>query len=138
MLDINLYKSQQENSRADSLGNRSSIDISNPNTPEFYKTASFPQPAVIGMGYVTSGGAKDSGGFFLPSAWSVIKNSNGNYTITHNIGAVNKYLPIINLIGSSDKSFAVTVGATSTTIYTFNQAGTATDTAFMFVFYLIS
>ena len=93
---------------------------------------------VIGIGYVTSGGAKDTAGFFLPSSWSVTKNSTGNYTITHNIGAINKYLPMINLIGSTDKSFAVTVGATTTTIYTFNQAGTATDTAFMFVFYLIS
>lgn len=120
------------------LGNRIQIDLPNPNTPAYYKTSSFPQPAVIGLGYVTSGGAKDASGFFLPSAWSVSRSSAGIYVITHGIGAVNKYLPIINLIGSTDKSFSVTVGATTTTISTFNQAGAATDTAFMFVFYLIS
>lgn len=139
MLDRNLYKVNDDQSSVGmAMGDRQQIEISNPNTPEYYKTASFPQPAIIGMGYVTSAGAKDSSGFFLPSAWSVTKNSTGNYTITHSIGAINKYLPVINLIGSTDKSFAVTVGATTTTIYTFNQAGTATDTAFMFVFYLIS
>jgi hypothetical protein len=138
-LDRNLYKIPADNTSEEMvLGNRQQIEITNPNTPGYYKTSAFPQPAVIGMGYVTSAGAKDTSGFFLPSAWSVTKNSTGNYTITHSIGAINKYLPMINLIGSSDKSFAVTVGATSTTIYTFNQAGTATDTAFMFVFYLIS
>lgn len=139
MLDRNLYKINDDTSAVGmSIGDRQQIDIENPNTPSYYKTASFPQPAVIGMGYVTSGGAKDSSGFFLPSAWSVVKNSTGNYTVTHNIGAINKYLPIINLIGSTDKSFAVTVGANTITVYTFNQAGAATDTAFMLVVYLIS
>jgi len=139
MLDRNLYKIQENNTAIEqSLGNRTQIDLTNPNTPEYYKTSSFPQPAVIGMGYVTSGGAKDTSGFFLPSAWSVSRSSAGVYVITHNIGAVYKYLPIINLIGSTDKSFAVTVGANTTTVYTFNQAGTATDTAFMLVTYLIS
>lgn len=139
MLDRNLYKiNDNQTSVGMAMGDRQQIEISNPNTPEYYKTPNFPQPGIIGMGYVTSAGAKDTAGFFLPSSWSVTKNSAGNYTITHNIGAINKYLPMINLIGSTDKSFAVTVGATTTTIYTFNQAGTATDTAFMFVFYLIS
>ena len=139
MLDRNLYKVQEGNSAPEqALGNRTQIDLSNPNTPSYYKNTSFPQPGIIGMGYVTSGGAKDSSGFFLPSAWSVSRSSAGVYVITHNIGAINKYLPMINLIGSTDKSFAVTVGANTTTIYTFNQAGAATDTAFMFVFYLIS
>lgn len=139
MLDRNLYKIQEGNmAKEQTLGNRTQIDIPNINTPDYYKTSNFPQPGIIGMGYVTSAGAKDTAGFFLPSAWSVVKNSTGNYTITHSIGAITKYLPIINLIGSTDKSFAVTVGATTTTIYTFNQAGAATDTAFMFVFYLIS
>jgi len=139
MLDRNLYKLPDEQSPIElSMGNRTSIDLTNPNTPEYYKTTSLPQPAIIGIGYVTSAGAKDSAGFFLPSAWSIAHTvGTGVYVITHNIGAINKYLPIINLIGSTSKNFAVTVGTTTTTIYTFNQAGTATDTAFMFVFYLI-
>jgi len=98
MLDRNLYKIQEGNSAPEqALGNREQVEVSNPNTPEYYKNTSFPQPAVIGMGYVTSAGAKDSAGFFLPSAWSVTKNSTGNYTITHAIGAVNKYLPMIRI-----------------------------------------
>lgn len=140
MLDRNLYKvNDDQTSVGMAMGDRTQIDIPNLNNPEYYKTSSFPQPGIIGMGYVTSAGAKDASGFFLPSAWSVAHTvGTGIYTITHNIGAITKYLPMINLIGSTDKSFAVNVGATTTTIYTFNQAGTATDTAFMFVFYLIS
>lgn len=141
MLDRNLYKiqSQEDSAIAQSIDLKPVYAIDNFNQLDYYKTSSFPQPGVIGMGYVTSSGAKDTAGFFLPSSWSVAHTvGTGIYTITHNIGRINKYLPMINLIGSTDKSFAVTVGATTTTVYTFNQAGTATDTAFMFVFYLIS
>lgn len=139
MLNRFLYNENQGQSAPEqALGDRKQIDLSNPNTPDYYKTSAFPQPGVIGMGYVTSAGAKDSSGFFIPSGWSVAHTGTGVYTITHNIGAVNKYLPLVNLIGNTSKNFAVTVGANTTIIYTFNQAGTATDTAFMFVFYLIS
>lgn len=146
MLDRNLYKINDNQSAIDqTMGNRTQIDLPNINQPDYYKTSSFPQPGVIGMGYVNANETK--GSFFFPSAWTLPAThvTTGVYTITHNIGqtqasgtTINRYLPIINLIGSTDKSFAVTVGATTTTVYTFNQAGTATDTAFMFVFYLIS
>jgi hypothetical protein len=40
--------------------------------------------------------------------------------------------------GTSDVNAVVNIADNVTTIRTFNQAGTLTDTAFMFVFYLIS
>lgn len=146
MLGRNLYKIQSEDQSAieQSINFKPTVEIDNFNQLDFYKTSNFPQPAIIGMGYITSAGAKDTTAFFKPSAWTVARSSAGVYVITHNIGeiqvsgaTIKRYLPVINLIGSTDKSFAVTVGATTTTVYTFNQAGTATDTAFMFVFYLI-
>jgi hypothetical protein len=147
MLDRNLYKIQSEDqsSVGQSIDLKPTVVIDNFNKLEFYKTSNFPQPAIVGMGYVTSGGAKDTTAFFKPNTWTVSRSSAGVYVITHNISeiqvsgaTIKRYLPMINLIGSTDKSFVVTVGATTTTVYTFNQAGTATDTAFMFVFYLIS
>ena len=138
-LNRNLYRNDSEQSSAVNqvLNTKPSETVLNINQPEYSRTAEFPAPSVIGLGYVTSAGAADTTKFFFSQNWTVAKNSTGNYTITHNIGDSTKYLPQINLIGTTDKSFAVTVNANTTDIVTFNQAGTATDTAFMFVFYLI-
>jgi hypothetical protein len=140
MLDRYLYKEGNTDMSpvSQSIEQSPSMFIDTINTPDYMRTAEFPQPSVIGLGYVTSAGAVDTAKFFFSQNWTVAKNSTGNYTITHNIGYATKYLPIFNLIGTTDKSFAVTVNANTTDIVTFNQAGTATDTAFMFVFYLIA
>lgn len=130
-----LYAEKNEDNPFNNIiGNRLPTPVPDINQPQYYRASTFPQPAVIGMGYVTSAGAK--GTFFLPSLFTVAKGATGVYTITHNIGSV-KYIPIINLQDSASKNFTVTVNANDTVIRTFtSNTAAAVDTAFMFVFYL--
>lgn len=139
MLDRFLYRDNSEQGTPvdQSINQKPTVNINSLSDPEYFRSTEFPQPMIAGIGYVTSAGAIDTAKFFYSQAWSVTKNSTGNYTITHNIGDNTKYLPIFNLIGSADRSFVVNnINNNTVDILTFNQAGTATDTAFMFVFYL--
>lgn len=107
-------------------------ELPNYNQKRFYGTANLPQPAVMGFGYVTSAGAKDTAKVFLPDQWVVTKPSTGTYRITHNL-VTDRY--DIN-VTPVDTSMRVTVISNRTTtafdVLIYNQAGTLTDTAFRF------
>lgn len=107
----------------------------NANTPNYQGQVNFPQPSIVGFGKVTSAGAKDIP--FLSDRWDVTKSSTGIYTITHNIGNT-QYVPFIQVIETVGNPRTHTISSMTSTamvIRTFNNAGTATDTAFNFLVY---
>ena len=118
------------------LGVKAVKTIENANTPYYQGQVDFPQPSVVGFGKVTSAGAKDVP--FLSDRWSVVKSSTGIYTITHNIGNT-QYVPFIQVIETVGNPRTHTISSmtsTSMVVRTFNNAGTATDTAFNFIVYI--
>lgn len=126
----------KSNAVAQTLGVKVETASLNANTPYYQGQVDFPQPSVLGFGKVTSAGAK--GVPFLSDRWSVVKNSTGIYTITHNIGNT-QYVPFIQLIETVGNPRTNTISSiTSTTfvVRTFNNAGTATDTDFNFIVYI--
>lgn len=116
------------------LGIKAVKKVENPNTPYYQGQVDFPQPSVVGFGKVTSAGAKSTP--FLSDRWTVAKNSTGNYTITHNLGFTN-YVPIVTASDTNARIICVS-GETATKfdVETYNDAATATDTAFNFIVYI--
>lgn len=134
MLNSYLYKDDQDPQQPRVVNSVGPTDIStifNPEQPNYYRTTDFPQPGIVGIGYVNASGVADTTRFFFPSNWTITRNSAGNYTITHSIGNIQKYLCLVNVLGTTAGSVAVSPQNNSTNIYT------STDTGFMFVFYLI-
>lgn len=106
----------------------------NANDTYYQGQVDFPQPSVVGFGKVTSAGAKSTP--FLSDRWTVAKNSTGNYTVTHNLGFTN-YVPIVTASDTNARIICVS-GETATKfdVETYNDAATATDTAFNFIVYI--
>jgi len=80
-------------------------------------------------GSVSSGG---SAGTYFPSGWAVVRNSAGNYTITHNLGTTN-YAPSIVPTAVSRSVSITSLSSAAFTVKTTDLAGTLTDTEFYFM-----
>lgn len=83
--------------------------------------------AKIFWGTVASDGTAGT----LPSGWTSVRNSVGNYTVTHNLGVANGVVVTSKL----DIVMAVmnTMGINSFNVIFYNTAPTQTDTAFVFL-----
>lgn len=116
------------------IGLKATQESNNANSVFFQGQIDFPQPSIVGFGKVTSSGDKSTP--FLSDRWSVVKNSTGNYTITHNIGFTN-YVPIVTASDTNARIICVS-GETATKfdVETYNDSATATDTAFNFIVYI--
>lgn len=98
-------------------------------------------PAGTAAGAVYAGyvGADGTTGNRLPAGWSAVKNSTGNYTVTHNLGFANlTHLAVgLSCIGSAGNKYAQqrTTGTGNTFDVETADAGTGTltDEAFSFV-----
>lgn len=115
------------------MGVKAIKKVENPNTPYYQGQVNFPQPSVVGFGKVTSAGAKSTP--FLSDKWTVVKNSTGNYTITHNIGDTNY---VVQLTPEDSNPRIITVSGITSSVFvikTTSDAGTLTDTAFHFIVY---
>jgi hypothetical protein len=102
------------------------------------KVLAFPQPNIYAFGYVTSAGAQDLTRFFLPTEMSVTKTGTGVYKISHKIGYSNRYTILATPVDSAAKITGIyNINADDVEVRTFDQAGTATDTAFTFVIFIL-
>jgi hypothetical protein len=103
--------------------------------PNFY-IASFPQPIVVGYGYVKSDGTKDSNRMFHDQSWTVTKMGVGWFRIKHNIGDL-RYLPVLTAVSTGPFRFINVANLAVSTFdaYLGNQAGTAFDFDFQFIVY---
>lgn len=126
-------KSDESSALDQTLGVKATVPVQNANDVYFQGQVNFPQPSVVGFGKVTSAGAKSTP--FLSDKWTVVKNSTGNYTITHNIGDTN-YIVLLTAEDTNPRIIGVS-GITSSVfvIKTTSDAGTLTDTAFHFIVY---
>lgn len=105
-------------------------------TKDFYGQLGFPQPFVYATGYVTSAGAKDTTRFFVPNGVTVSETSTGVYKIVHKIGYSNRYLVVATPVATADASLTIAnINVDDVEVRAFNQAGTATSTAFCFTIY---
>lgn len=129
-------KGDSASALAQATGVKVSPILANPNAPVYSGQVDFPQPFVSGLGRVTSAGAKGSS--FLSDRWSVVRNTTGIYTLTHNIGN-NNYIVMLTLedIGNPRYCTLDTPTSTQFVVRTFNNSGTAADTAFHFIVYSI-
>jgi hypothetical protein len=140
-VDRYLYKENVERARKTSLdqaiGVKEQYAPSNPNDYIYSRTVEFPQPSIVGIGAVTTGGAIDTTQFFFSQKWVPSRTGAGAYTITHNIGD-NKYNVLISPIATS--AFTANISARNANdfqIKTWNAAGVATDCAFTFTVWMI-
>lgn len=105
-------------------------------TKAYYGQVGFPQPYIWATGYVTSAGAKDTTKFFLPNGVTVSETSTGVYKIVHKIGFNNRYTVFAMPVSTTDANVTIAnVNADDVEVRTFNQAGSATSTAFLFTIY---
>lgn len=94
-----------------------------------YYRSSIPEPYVVGFGREV-GGASNTGKI-EPFTMSFVRNSTGNYTITHNLG--NKfYLFLATIIDGNQIKH--TVNDNNIVVQTFNN-NTLTDSKFSFIIY---
>ncbi len=118
------------------LGVKQTKTTENANSKFYQGQVDFPQPSIFGFGKVTSSGAK--GLPFFSDRWSVIRNSTGIYTITHNIGNT-LYVPFIQAVETVGNARTCTISSlteNTMVIRTFNSSGTATDTDFHFIVFI--
>lgn len=81
-------------------------------------------------GRVDSGGAA---GTPFPTGWTSVKNSTGNYTVTHNLGTT-AYAPVVSAVGSTAVTARVPgINANNVQVYTTDSAGSLVDSAFSFI-----
>lgn len=103
---------------------------------KFYGQSEFAQPFIWATGYVTSAGAKDTAKFFVPNGVTVSETSTGVYKIVHKIGYSNRYVVHAIPVSTTDANITIAnVNADDVEVRTFNQAGSATSTAFTFTIY---
>lgn len=81
-------------------------------------------------GSVAAAGSADK----LPKGWSSVKNSTGNYTVTHNLGltASDYAVSAVSKAGTALRVERVVPGANSFDVVTVNTSDAAADCAFMF------
>lgn len=81
-------------------------------------------------GLVTSAGAASTP---FPTGWTVIKNSTGNYTVTHNLGNTNYGVCVT--VSDGVVNFLITNNRTSTTfdVLTYNSSFSSNDRSFYFI-----
>jgi len=119
------------------IGRKDVPPPSNPNDYVYSRSIEFPQPSIIGIGAVTSGGAKDTSRFFFSQNWTTQRIGAGVYTITHNIGD-SKYAVQVSPVAAT--AFTANISSFSNdsfNISTFNAVGAATNCAFTFIVYMI-
>ena len=108
----------------------------NVNERQFNSTNEFPQPAIAGIGSVTSAGAVEASRFFYSQYWTVQKTGTGTYLITHNL-PLGKYTVFLTPVSTIEATAVVSAYNNNTTeIKTFGSGGAA-DLAFSFIFYTI-
>lgn len=82
-------------------------------------------------GRVTSAGASTA---LFPSGWSVVKNSSGDYTVTHNLNDSTYGLQLtLNVAGSAGIIYSVTNDANTFRVLCRSLAGALTDYGFAFI-----
>jgi hypothetical protein len=136
-----LYKENVERARSTALdqaiGVKEQYAPSNPNDYIYSRSVEFPQPSIIGVGVVTSGGAIDTSRFFFSQKWVPSRTGAGAYTITHSIGDA-KYFVLISPIATT--AFTANISAFNNNdfqVKTWNAAGVATDCSFTFTVWMI-
>lgn len=133
LLNRGQIRPDQSDPIAQTMGIKEPQVVDNINKKFFNSISEFEQPPIVGFGYVTSAGAKDTTYFFMPQAWTVSRTGAGVYLITHNIGTVSYF---INTTAIDTVAKIITVANITTTTFevrTFTDAGVAADTAFSFV-----
>lgn len=85
--------------------------------------------AVQYQGTVNGDGTASS----LPSGWSSVRNSAGNYTVTHNLGTTSYGIVPTPFGNDALHAIVLTIASNSFTVVTANNAGSDVDTAFIFI-----
>jgi hypothetical protein len=122
------------------LGVKTTLPPSNPNDYIYSRSVEFPQPSIIGVGAVTSGGAVDTNRFFFSQSWTITPPSTlgtGIYRINHSIGD-GKYNVLLTPINTT--AFTANIAAFNNNYFevrTFNGAGVATNCSFTFTVWII-
>lgn len=68
----------------------------------------------------------------LPSGWTCVKNSTGNYTVTHNLGNTNYGVTAMTDAGAAAFPLSVTVASNTFTVAVVNSGFSPTDASFCF------
>lgn len=84
----------------------------------------------IYCGTVGNGGAAGS---VFPAGWSAVKNSLGNYTVTHNLGITNYIVVAQNYADSTGYFIPQNWTATTFDVLTYNTSSSSADRAFAFI-----